>query len=452
MSLEIHLTCIPESDLAASLFTEFQTYHQNHPIPGKKRKRVDAIGRQAQIAMRILLKLIKLGEHTSLDISLSKRRLDRKKTRYDNPQESYKNVHECVSLLVAIDLIRMTMGTTEFRPVLSADLESNKVTPFKKIPTKLTQGPRFADFTRDIDPLAIYKDPVEKIQIREAKKTASRNAKNHRKSINYTDTQAIKQLRENLTQIDAHLSQYQYQFEGKPIPYRPLYRVFHEDIHHWGRIENNVFEYSSSRASRSGFTINGEKLGNIDFHAFTLATHSVLQGHCIDGIEDLYQKGRLERLPREFVKVMIQKILNQPPPISRLYSGGRQLLKDVRSPYKKDKTHELIEMMNQEHPVLRSFPDCCLINYEARLQEHILLACVQHNIPVIPLYDGVYTPDRYLNRLEVIVNHACLAILGQRLPYKILNSDGIPQACDPQPQRNSIQSEMNEMRVEEMTV
>lgn len=433
MALDIHLNHPNKLALIDMLTIGFIDYYrEHHAIVGKRAKRSDVIDKQVRIAASIILQLIKL-EDQGFKISLSKRRLDKKKTRYDNPDESWQNVKETISALVILNIINYKIGYTKFTPIYGQDLSD--IQGFRvssKIPTTITIGGDFYNYADIIDKDRIYKDLIEPIEIRKSidkdKKDTDttkpievikkKNTKK-KKRFDYHETDQHTKLRQNIDRINSFLSQYTYTHNNIEIPYRPLYRVFHNDLEHWGRFENNLFKYNEKKQNRYLYRINNQELFSIDFHAFSLATHLSLQGVTINTQEDLYQKGRLKQLPRQFVKEMIQTILNTTTPPTRLYQGGRKLLKESRSSLKKANTDEILEMIYHEYPALRTKLNNCITNIESKVLENILLQCVEHEIPVIPHHDAVYTAQQHIEAVSNFFNKATYSILGTILSHKI---------------------------------
>ena len=416
MSLDIHLNHPNISRLIEKLTTDLIAYYTQHQEAlGKRSKRSDVIAKQARIAASIILKLIQLDDK-SFNISLSKRRLDKRKTRYDNKDESFRNVKETIQALTSLNIINNEIGGAIFEERYGQDLTDiigHRVS--KKIPTSLTKGEDFESYALTIDEDKIFKHPIELIQIRE--KTLSK--KKQKKNINYRETSQHTQLRTNLEEINSFLAAQTYTYNGTSIPFRPLYRVFHNNLNHWGRFQNTVFEYDDTRLNRHLYRINGQALVSVDFHAFSLATHLSLQGIDINHDIDLYQQGRLSFLPREFVKVMVQKILNSTTTITRLYNGGRKLLKVERNTYRNSKASSIINLIYTEHPALRTRPDQCLINIESKVLERILLDCARNNIPAIPLNDAIYTTEQHIEQVTELFTEATTHIIGRAIPFKV---------------------------------
>ncbi|SFR54951.1 hypothetical protein [Thiomicrospira sp. ALE5] len=415
MSLDIHLNHPNINQLNGRLTTDLSTHYTHHQATlGKRSKRGDVIAKQARIAASIILKLIQLDDK-SFNISLSKRRLDKRKTRYDNKDESYNNVKETLVALSNLRAIVIKIGRTEFQFTHGQEFETVVLRPYNKVPTSITKGENFLNYADIIDEDKIFKHPIELIQIRE--KTNSK--KKQKKNINYRETSQHSQLRTNLEEINRFLATQSYSYNGTSIPFRPLYRVFHNDLNHWGRFQNTVFEYDNTRLNRHLYRINGQDLLSVDFHAFALATHSSLQGEELNQDADLYQQGRLCLLPREFVKVMVQKILNSTTTITRLYSGGRKLLEEERNTYRNKKASLIINLIYTEHPALRTRPAQCLINIESKVLEHILLSCTRNNIPAIPLNDAIYTTEQHIGQVTEFFNEATTSIIGRPIPFRV---------------------------------
>ena len=300
--------------------------------PNKKRKRQDVIAKQAEIAKIIMLNLF-VNDEDACTLSLSKRILDRKKNRYNNPIFVYNNTYEALKILSELNWIKIKTGQIKFLRYLNDTFFDLKISEIDKKQTK----PTVIKLTKlgynclhdKIETKEIIKGRNETVVLK-ANENGKKDSKD-KKIQDYKDNALSEKYRNNLTIINNHLKNYRYTFLDTELVYPMLYRIFHHDFEHMGRFEGGLFQdrqFYIRKEGRKYIRIDNDPLAELDFRACALSILFIKLN--LPLINEPYTIGKLANYPRDFSKRLVNALIFAPNKLGAIPEEIKVLLKKTK--------------------------------------------------------------------------------------------------------------------------